>query len=627
MCLKNIFACDDGYLRLGIELFTVIKDYPDLRASGLSLFIINAHLLYLPREIVQGLLVILKGLCVMKKRDAWILLVGIIFCSCSGVTNADKCLDVAAYRMHSEPSVALNILDTMDRDCLSTSRLRARHSLLYSMALDKNYIDLKTDSIIAPAVKYYSHYGSAVDKLLAYYYEGIIYMNAGDYDSAMESFVKAERYVGKCRDKGAAGRLYSAKMAVYQFVYDDFSALGQGELAAEYFLSANDTVCYLNEMINLATLSGVMHDYDKEKKYLNNIRSYWDYLSDGHKSRYYSIMLYLSKAVDDIHTEEVLSEYLSSLPDSSMIKWKSVSEAFLSVGDSAKALDALEAYLKYGGEKSDSYYIVASKVYDAVGDVVMALDAYKHYFAIVDKSNAEILESETRFIEERSNAEYRSLRHKMLIIILALSLTIIGLMSFILIQRIKRVKKEKEQAKEEYISLKEVKAKDDLEHLRIVQEKEDMERMLDSLKKEMDRLKKIRRSRSFDKETIDIIEKRLDILHKVILAERFDSFKEMAHRQVQELIRDRDDFMASTRKTFMLSHSSFIAYLESHGLTEWEIGCCCLYCIGFNGAEVSDFLERKAIYNVNSTIRSKLGIPKRQMKIDFFLKQKMRELD
>ncbi len=26
------------------------------------------------------------------------------------------------------------------------------------------------------------------------------------------------------------------------------------------------------------------------------------------------------------------------------------------------------------------------------------------------------------------------------------------------------------------------------------------------------------------------------------------------------------------------------------------------------------------IYNVNSTIRGKLGIPKRQMKIDFFLK-------
>ncbi|MDE6147748.1 MAG: hypothetical protein K2G18_06820 [Bacteroidales bacterium] len=581
----------------------------------------------------------------MKKRDVWILLVGIIFNSCSGVTNADKCLDAAASQMRSDPALALNILETMNRDRLNTSRLRARHSLLYSMALDKNYVDLKTDSIIAPAVKYYSHYGAATDKLLAYYYEGIIFVNAGDYESAMSSFVKAERYADRCRDKGAVGRLYSAKMAVYQFVYDDFSALVQGELAAEHFLSANDTACYLNEMINLATLSGVMHDYDKEKKYLSNIRSYWDYLSDGHKSRYYSIMLYLSQDVDDIHTEDVISEYLSSLPDSSVIKWKSVSEAFWAVGDSEKALDALESYLQYGGEKSDSYYVVASKVYDAIGDVVMALDAYKHYFAIVDRSNAEILESETRFIEERSNAEYRSLRHKMLIIILALSLTIIGLISFILIQRIKRVKKEKEaeslrykiernrieeekvQAEEAYISLKEVKAKDDLEHLRLVQENEHMERMIDSLKKEMERLKKIRRNRSFDKETIDIIEKRLGILHKVILAERFDSFKEMAHQQVQDLVRDRDDFMSSTRKTFMLSHSSFIAYLESHGLTEWEIGCCCLYCIGFNGSEVSDFLERKAIYNVNSTIRSKLGIPKRQMKIDFFLKQKMRELD
>ena len=89
---------------------------------------------------------------------------------------------------------------------------------------------------------------------------------------------------------------------------------------------------------------------------------------------------------------------------------------------------------------------------------------------------------------------------------------------------------------------------------------------------------------------------------------------------------NREEFLESTKKTFMISHPKFMAYLRKRNLSEWEIGCCCLYCIGFNGAEISEYLNRKAIYNVNSTIRQKLDIPKGGTQIDVFLKQKMQEL-
>ena len=63
------------------------------------------------------------------------------------------------------PDMALKVLDSLDVEELSTRRLQARYALLYSIALDKNYVDVKDDSIIAPAVRYYARHGSADEKL------------------------------------------------------------------------------------------------------------------------------------------------------------------------------------------------------------------------------------------------------------------------------------------------------------------------------------------------------------------------------------------------------------------------------------------------------------------------------
>ena len=49
------------------------------------------------------------------------------------------------------------------------------------MALDKNWIDLASNSIIAPAVSYYNNHGSKEEKLMTYYYRGRISMNASSY--------------------------------------------------------------------------------------------------------------------------------------------------------------------------------------------------------------------------------------------------------------------------------------------------------------------------------------------------------------------------------------------------------------------------------------------------------------
>ena len=60
---------------------------------------------------------------------------------------------------------------------------KAKYALLYSMALDKNYIDLQSDSIIAPAIKYYERHGSHEERFLCYYYRARIYETAGDKEN------------------------------------------------------------------------------------------------------------------------------------------------------------------------------------------------------------------------------------------------------------------------------------------------------------------------------------------------------------------------------------------------------------------------------------------------------------
>ena len=89
-------------------------------------------------------------------------------------------LDWAEAVMEAHPDSALALLDTLDRSRLRTRGAKARHALLYSQALDKNWIDLSTDSIIKPAVRYYARHGSPDDRLKAQYYLGRIYQNAGD---------------------------------------------------------------------------------------------------------------------------------------------------------------------------------------------------------------------------------------------------------------------------------------------------------------------------------------------------------------------------------------------------------------------------------------------------------------
>lgn len=70
------------------------------------------------------------------------MLLGVFYCfvSCSN-PNTQKFLDHAESIMETHPDSALAKLSGIKPESLSESKQKARHALLLSMALDKNYID------------------------------------------------------------------------------------------------------------------------------------------------------------------------------------------------------------------------------------------------------------------------------------------------------------------------------------------------------------------------------------------------------------------------------------------------------------------------------------------------------
>lgn len=93
----------------------------------------------------------------------------LIFISCQKNTIVELRLKHAEELMSEHPDSAWHILESIDRQALDSRRIRARHALLSSQALDKNYIDVNNDSLICIAIDYYANHCSYEDRAKTYY--------------------------------------------------------------------------------------------------------------------------------------------------------------------------------------------------------------------------------------------------------------------------------------------------------------------------------------------------------------------------------------------------------------------------------------------------------------------------
>lgn len=549
-----------------------------------------------------------------------ILFIAIILQSCGTGKEFYKILDRVDKCIEEQPVKAKKLLDSLDKNTLTGKRIQARYALLYSMALDKNSIDLLSDSIISPAVDYYRNHGTPDEKLKTSYYRGRIYMNSGNYEEAMECFIQAENFADECKDLISVGRLYYAKMHIYQYLYDHESMISSGIKSADYYRQMQDTSRYLNAIT--AVLSGYLQLQDilNSRKYLDVLRDNYHSLTIKQKSRYYSAQLFLCQTDEMSDVSRILQDYFRDVPQAALIQWLSVADAYHKDGKYVYAEDALRKYLEYGGVKGSSYYWVNAKVQEALGNFQDALVSYKSYTDINGAKNVVLFKDDTRFLEERINSETRILKKNYTIAIVLLTLFSVILLSLIVVDHLReRHILEKQRHRVEI---------DNAERHRfeLEIEKEKYARMYDATCKDIRRLEKTLQENKLDNEVCVLVEERLNVLNNFVAAHISGSFTKIAYVELSKLMDDHAHFMNSTRASFHIAHPKFLAYLKKSGLSNEEIEYCCLYCIGLNGSEILAYLNKPSIYNVSSALRKKLGVEKK-MKIDVFLHKKMLELD
>lgn len=533
----------------------------------------------------------------MFRTLAAICVAAVVLLSCSKADlETERTLEDVASFIEERPDSALTILDTMDSFSLTTSALKARHSLLLAMARDKNYIDDTTDSIIAPAVSWYRRHGSADEKLLMNYYRGRIAMNVGDYETAMRWFADGSRFSEKARNKVWSGRLCNAKFQVYQHLFDSSSAIDAALRSADYYAAAGELSRYYDAINNVACVYEQLLDTANALHYLGILRDNWDELDESQHSCYYAGMLSISS-----DKKPVLEQYLCDVNDEQVIYWVIVAKSYFEIGNYEQASRALKMAEKYVGTQGLDYKWVNALVQEATGEYRSAAKSYREFIGANGNNNIDIFESDTKFVEERI-ATNRTINHQLyIILIIVLSLMVsflFGILLWVRHSSLKKIHKMSEKAhKAETELLEKENRRLEEERIRAVREKEEYERMYNEAVSRIELLERIKKEPRLGKGVRDVVDKYLSVLNKFIAAHVSKTFDKDAKAELAALMGEQKDFLKSIGLAFSLSHPNFIGYLNKCRLNDWEKGCCCMFCIGLNNSEIADYLKRPSFKN------------------------------
>ena len=197
-----------------------------------------------------------------------ILLLLLAFTACSEKKAVTDVLNRSEALMSEHPDSALNLLRTLTFDDFQKEKNRARYALLHSQALDKNYIDVTSDSLISVAVEYYKDKDDVRSKFLSYYYMGRVHANGERYLQATSCLMESEQLVEEVGDDYLSGLLYSEMGRIYRLYYDYPKSLTAYQKAAECYERAG-MVGHRNYMLYYqSVVCRNMHKEDESERLL-----------------------------------------------------------------------------------------------------------------------------------------------------------------------------------------------------------------------------------------------------------------------------------------------------------------------------------------------------------------------
>lgn len=183
----------------------------------------------------------------------------------------------------THPDSALAVIRSINPAQIRGARLKAEYSLAHSVALDKNYIDLKTDSIIRPAIKYYDRKGTYEKKAQAFYYLGRIYCNNKDPENAIQTLSEAESCALKARNPNLSGLIYNTLGNLYYSQESFIDAIAMFRKSSEYFGKAGELRKKANALSFLGKTMRLVKEFDSSTVYYQQAKNIYVHLNDGPK--------------------------------------------------------------------------------------------------------------------------------------------------------------------------------------------------------------------------------------------------------------------------------------------------------------------------------------------------------
>ena len=577
---------------------------------------------------------ILPFASLLHTRAMVIVLISVIMLvACERHTPAWKQMDIAESLMNTKPDSSLAVLDGIPASDIKGKETSARYALLKSMALDKNYIDTTTFDVLQPAIDYYVKHGSPDEQLRTYYYQGRIYQNQGDDDSAMQSFMNGSDLGESITDTlllahtlVAQGILYFKQYKISEFVHNNMEAAG---LYGAIGRDINEIKSYTNAIDGYVML--------EDKSAADSILSICVPLvqknPDGEAYLFPSLLSYTIEFCSPDEIKAFLNEYqdLELTKDETM----DFARGYSKIGEYDKAITLLSGIsLTESAWDSLKYASVKIDILEKQGKYEQAFILYRNYSATLERHQKELLSQDLLFADKKHQLEMKSLmdiqdRDR---IIWGTLCGIFGLVILVgwlyyrgFLSKTKRIlaEKENENLRLEQENLRKEKEKAELETANLKLE-------IAQLEGERDNLKELQREQSeLAKPIQDVIQKRLNILNGLLAKEitNNDSYAEPYNKWIETIHSDKKKFMDSTRLAFAASHPKFMEYLEQRDLSADEIKYLCLYAIGLRGKEVGEYIQMKRHYIISHEIRKKLGIDEHETNIGHYIRRLMKDFE
>ncbi len=135
-------------------------------------------------------------------------------------------------------------------------------------------------------------------------------------------------------------------------------------------------------------------------------------------------------------------------------------------------------------------------------------------------------------------------------------------------------------------------------------------------------------SYDIDEDTREAIQDTISLLTGLLSEKDLTgSMSDRSNERIRRLAANKSGLMTALGMSYSLTEPGFVSKLQGYGLTDKEIGYCCLYASGLKGKDISFLLNNggHGHYNIASTVRAKIGLRESDTNLSIYIRNMLRD--